>query len=151
MDAHRSRGANRRCLEQQPRARRRTARATDPKRPKGEGEPKGGAGRGRAAERGRAAHASGQPERREPDPKGRTGRRSRTARTQQNFVFVLVPAKGRTEQKPQFCCGSPGGGRAELQRGPARLSSAPYGPERRPGRCPLFHLIQYPHNSCVWG
>jgi hypothetical protein len=46
---------------------------TAPKRPKGEGAPKGGAGRGRAAERGPGAHDSPRPERRKPDPQGRAG------------------------------------------------------------------------------
>lgn len=49
------------------------APTTVPKRPKGEGAPKGGAGRGRAAERGPGAHGSPRPERRKPDPQGRAG------------------------------------------------------------------------------
>lgn len=43
------------------------------KRPKGEGAPQGGAGRGRAAERGPGAHDSPWHERRKPDPQGRAG------------------------------------------------------------------------------
>ena len=46
---------------------------TAPKRPKGEGAPQGGAGRGRAAERGPGAHDSPWHERRKPDPQGRAG------------------------------------------------------------------------------
>lgn len=68
---------------------------TAPKRPKGEGAPKGGAGRGRAAERGRAAHDSGPPERRKPEPQGRADPgEARTTRTQQNIQFCWTRAGG---------------------------------------------------------
>lgn len=56
------------------------------KRPKGEGETKGGAGQGRAAERGPGAHDSPRPERREPDQQGRASRRDPNTAKQPSFV-----------------------------------------------------------------
>ena len=60
------------------------------KRPKGEGAPQGGAGRGRAAERGRAAHDSGPPERRKPDPQGRAD----TGHPEPNKTWFLLGSSG---------------------------------------------------------
>lgn len=89
---------------------------TAPKRPKGEGAPKGGAGRGRAAERGPGAHDSPRPERRKPDPQGRADTRhpERNKTTQ----FCLVRAGGTPEllTKLVFCCVRPVVAAAELWR-----------------------------------
>lgn len=87
--------------EHQPRARRRKHQQPARKRPKGEGAPQGGAGRGRAAERGRAAHDSGPPERSKPDPQGRAGEPPQ----QPNKTRILFKARamsgpGRVRFKP---------------------------------------------------
>lgn len=84
------------------------APTTAPKRPKGEGAPQGGAGRGRAAERGRAAHDSGPPERRKPDPQGRADRRTPN-QTKTPVLFSSGGRNARTINKTLFLLGSSGG------------------------------------------
>ncbi len=90
---------------------------TASKRPKGEGAPQGGAGRGRAAERGQPPHDRRRAERRKPDPQGRAGRRTPNQTKRLSFVRLAGDrAHGQLLTKLAFCWVRPDVAAAELWR-----------------------------------
>jgi hypothetical protein len=92
----------RRSRSPRPQARN-TNRRPPRQRPKGEGAPQGGAGRGRAAERGPGAHDSPRPERRKPAPRAAT----------------VPPPQHPNKMERRFCWGAAprgGGGRQNRSR-----------------------------------